>query len=572
MQRLMMWANYRRGPSLSVPAPSDGDATVPWWYDKIASMASSLAHHGITDILFPQPVKTNAGAFPGADGYGPYDDYDIGSKNTGQFGGIPTRFGTADLLRRAIAICHANGMNVLTDHVMHQRMGGHNGVYTYDSATQKGEGRFPKTPSCFVGAPPRVPRDPIPDVPDDFSFGDELCPVNAVPAQYVWDGLIDAGDWLFRTLGTQGARLDDMKGMNQGFIKAFITAKAMNGKWFFGEYASGNRNDTVWWVNQVDGEASASDFDFHYNMAEAMCNNLSGFNMGSLAGRGMIGVWPQRSVPFVESMDSDTDGFGSVKFNKILGYALLLTGEGLPQVYIRDYLREMDCYGLEIPINNLMWCANVLANGNTLVRYRDPHVYVYERDGNPGCIVALNGDAFNDVWHTVTVQTHFGGNVRLHDFTGRNAQDCWTDASGHATFGIPPGANGTGYGVWSRAEFQGRAINRQMAWPTVQDFDGADDLDIPPLTAATTEVCRIWCEANTIIHHKVLGAEQREADFLSTVVITGPDGGLIQDDTTDVPGWHTVTIQGDPTNATARIAFTLRLTYVATKTLALGGS
>ena len=169
--------------------------TVPWWYDRISEMARDWASHGVTDVLFPNPLKTNAGAFKGADGYGPYDDYDVGSKVTSQFGGQPTRLGPAEQLRRAIAICRANGLDVFIDHVMHQRMGGHNGVYRYSSATGKDNGRFPKDPPCFRGNPPRVPQDPVPDVPDDFAFGDELCPINAIPHDYVAQGLIAAGDW-----------------------------------------------------------------------------------------------------------------------------------------------------------------------------------------------------------------------------------------------------------------------------------------------------------------------------------------------------------------------------------------
>lgn len=166
----------------------------------------------------------------------------------------------------------------------------------------------------------------MPSPPDDYAFGDQLCPVNAHPYHYVWDGLIAASDWLFRTSDADGARLDDMKGMNVGFMKSYMNSGAMKKKWFFGEYASGNRNDTNWWVDQVRGRASALDFDFHYNMVMPMCMDAGSGNffMGHLAGRGMIGNNPMKAVPFVESMDSDTNGFATVIFNKTLGYAFCL--------------------------------------------------------------------------------------------------------------------------------------------------------------------------------------------------------------------------------------------------------
>jgi alpha-amylase len=452
MARIMMWANYRRGPSISVPSPYDGDHSIPWWYDKIATLAQGWAKNGITDVLFPNPLKTNAGAYPGADGYGVFDDMDTGSKVTSQFGGQATRFGIAEQLRRAIAICHANGLNVLIDHVMHQRQGGRgNGIYNYLGADGRTlNGRFAKTASCFVGDPPRVPRDPIAGpVQDDFAFGDELCPVNALPPGYVADGLIAAGNWLFRTLDADGARLDDMKGMNAAFIKRWVSSGAMQGKWFFGEYADGNPDTLNWWLNEVGNLCSATDFAFHYNMAMAMCNNAGNdlFQMRWLDNprRGLIHSNPMRAVPFVESMDSDTNGFATIVNNKILAYALMLAGEGLPTIYVRDYLREPECYGLQDNINNLCWINRMLASGSTVSRFGDAKTYIFERIGGPHMIMALNNSVWDPNWKYITVQTGFGSNVQLHDYTGHSANDIWTDNQGRATLAVPPGANGLGY-------------------------------------------------------------------------------------------------------------------------------
>jgi alpha-amylase len=92
MARIMLWANYRRGPSLAVPAPFDDNSSPYWWYDRISNWSHTWASHGITDVLFPNPLKGQSGAYRTGDGYNPYDDFDIGTKN--QMGGKPTRFGT----------------------------------------------------------------------------------------------------------------------------------------------------------------------------------------------------------------------------------------------------------------------------------------------------------------------------------------------------------------------------------------------------------------------------------------------------------------------------------------------
>lgn len=465
-------------------------------------MAHDLAGHGITDILFPNPLKTQSGAYRTGDGYGQFSDYDIGSQL--QLGRYPTRFGTSEQLRRAIAICKANGIAVHTDHIMHQRSGGRNGMYRYLGADGLSlNGRFPKDPGCFSPSapgdtiPPYVHVDPVPDQADNFAFGNPLAPVNSVPKAYVWDGLLDAADWLFRTLDLDGARLDDMKGINAGFINTFMNHGAMKGKFFFGEYASGNPDDLNWYIGQTDGRMSLIDFGAHYNRYQPMCNDAgsAGFWMESLGNRNnaLLGTNPMKAVPFVESMDSDTNGFATIIFNKTLAYAALLAGEGLPMIYIRDYLKEPDCYGLKPYIDNLMWCHQTLANGPTVTRHAEDKVFVFERTGEPGLLCALSNDVWNPAWHTVTVQTHFGAHVRLHDYSGRNSDDCWTDANGKATFGIPPGANGFGYGMWSHSGLSSTlAVSHDTC---TQEFFGAADLDTPQALNGNQTFTRIWVEA-----------------------------------------------------------------------------
>jgi len=418
--------------------------------------------------------------------------------------------------------------------------------------------------------------DPVPDPANNFAFGNPLAPVNSVPKGYVWNGLLEAGDWLFRTTGANGARIDDTKGLAIQFAKAWMTYGAMRGKFFFGEYASGNPNDTNWWVSQVDGLASSFDFGFHYNQAMIMCNDSS-FDMSRLKNNweAMYQTNPMKAVTFVESMDSDTNGFATIVFNKLLGYALMLMSEGLPCVYIRDYLKEPDCYGLEDGINNLIWCAQMLAGGSTVPRLtNNARVYVFERMGwgaAPGCVVALSNDYFYPGWHTVNVQTHFGPGVRLHDFTGHNAQDCWTDSNGRVTFGVPPAANGVGFGIWGPASMEGAVHQPPPGRSTLQDFDGADDLDIGPLTSASHYVGRVWAEAGTYI--SVLMEPGTLEGFACEQRITSPDGlTLVSGKSTHVygrtkeRGWHSVYAQM-LTGAAPTMPFTIHAEYTAPQTL-----
>jgi hypothetical protein len=216
-----------------------------------------------------------------------------------------------------------------------------------------------------------------------------------------------------------------------------------------------------------------------------------------------------------------------------------------------------------------MWCAQMMAHGETAYRYADAHVCVFERRGDPGCLVALNNDYFNPAWYTVTVQTSFGPNVRLHDHTGHNSSDCWTDSNGKATFGVPPGGP-HGYGVWGLASLEGKKYVPLPTRQTVQDFDGASDLDIAPITSELSQIGRVWCESGTYISVQLKLASQANCYMM----IQSPDGTVLADgksdhvyDHTVSRGWHTFSAQllGQP--AGTSFPFTATVSYTAPKTL-----
>lgn len=558
----ILQAVYRRqaDPTISVPAPVDGDGD-PFWYDHLAYNMHSYANAGFTHFLLPPVHMTIGGSSPGADGYGFNWEYSLGTKSS------PTRFGYAEILQRLCAVGYANGMLPLADWVPHQRYGGRNGVYRYRALDGSMNGRFPKDPGCFLGDQKdgRVPRDPIAGpVADDFAFGDELCPINGKPNGYVLDGLIESGDWLYRRLDLAGCRDDDTKGQAFEAVKKWADAKAMTGKPVIGEYADGNRDTLAWWIDGTGGRCAAYDFDIKYKL-QRMCNNGSRWDMRQLVNAGLAGrgaYYAYRSVTFVENSDSDTNGFGSVVFNKLLAYAYLLTAEGFPSIYYRDYAQEKYCYGLAPKINNLLWIHEHLANGSTWFRAADYQYIVYERQGPPGLLVGLNNDVWDNQWKKVTVQTRFGANRHLHDYTG-HSDDVWTDGNGNATIWLPPNANGTGFVAFAPDGLsQPNVINRRS---TTQVFEGASDLaDIRPAYAGDNLATRIWCDAGYPIHlafegqHENLTLSLDDPDKKAVALIDG------KGKTTKI-GWHEIWIKS--TNA-APTPYTIAATYTATQKLA----
>jgi alpha-amylase len=577
---VLLHAHYRlmgaNGQKIVMPAPVDKNTPhAPWWWDHLASQAADFRRSGFSAVLLPPMCKTASGAAPDADGYGLYDNYDIGSKN--QFFSIPTRFGDHERLRRMIGIMHACGLDIYADVVMHQYYGGNNGTYQYLGADGKTlNGRFAKHPSCFVGAPPRVPVDPVANPQGNFAFGDMVSYLNSTPKGYMLGGAIDAADWLTRTLDVEGYRIDDVKGMAVDAVRQVLDAKSMNSRFAVGEYFDGNPSALHWWVwnSGMGGRCNAFDFTLHWAI-QAMCDNSSNWWMGGLQGAGYIAIDPVNAVTFVDNPDTDLSYGENVIWNKMLGYALILTAEGYPCVYYKDYSTDAGCYGLKPLIDNLIWIHENLAFGPTLTRWgNDQQVYVFERQGYPGLLVALNNDQRNS--YTRTMQTSFGPNVQLHEYTGKHG-DIWTDGQGMATFTVPRNDNGQSYLCFSRTGYsQPFSLNRRT---TTQTFFGAADLDTGPAeNEKTVQAGRVWCQGGTNIEVELkpdtsgwgAGAEivvdvlDPQGKILASQACTAKSPAKKMTATADQSGWVTFRVTGHGLPATGA-TFEINVTYTATQ-------
>ena len=492
---------YKHLPNDAVPSPADGDPSVDWWWDHLARQANALRLAGFTAIWLPPVLKAYLGASSGADGYEPFDDYDIGSRN--QKGSLPTRYGTREQLQRCVAVLRANGLDVYVDMVEHQRIGDAEPfIFRYPGADGTPDiGRFPKNPLNFL---PQVPRDPnLGGAPwEDIAFGRELAPINARPPHYVADNLTDAADWMTRALDIQGYRIDDVKGLSTDFLLPFLNSKSMTGKFAIGEMYEGNQTLVNAWINNprgMQGRSSAFDFPLKF-ILNAMCNNPGRFNMADLDHAGLAGTFPQKAVTFVENHDTDLFPKDRIVFNKILAYAYILTSEGYPCVYYRDYSTDAGCYGLKPEIDNLIWIHERLAEGSTHERWKDFDVYAYERLGGSRLLVGLNNDPQSS--HRITVATGFGPRAPLHDYTG-HSENAVTDENGSVTIDIPQNNNGKGFVCYSRDGLGGGFSVESKA--VRQDFEGAPDLDIPTaLSGKTVTVGRIWSGANRAITAKLI--------------------------------------------------------------------
>jgi alpha-amylase len=281
-------------------------------------------------------------------------------------------------------------------------------------------------------------------------------------------------------------------------------------------------------------------------------------------------------VTFVDNPDTDLSPGEQIMGSKLLAYAYIMTSEGYPTVYHKDYAEERGCYGLKHWIDNLVWIHEHLANGATATRFVDDRVIVLERQGWPGLLTAISNDPLNR--RSVTCQTAFPSGTQLHDYTGRHG-DVWTDGQGRASFVVPSNAfaRGQSYLCFSRA---GQDGGRQLrGHPTQQRFFGSADLDIPALangvvvmspriytaahTGFRTELSidrRMWSDA-TAVTLEVAGQAGR--DVARHVWKSASGSGI--DLNSSAGGWHTLRLSAIALPET--LPFELEVTYTAPQTI-----
>lgn len=567
---VLLQAFYQIGNE-GVPVAPHGGLTESWW-DHLARQADSFRRAGFTAIWLPPVTKGASGK--ASVGYDVFDDYDLGSKD--QKGAVATRYGTREQLMRCIAIMRACGIDVYADLVENQRGGGSGpGGFTFryaDADGVVGGGRFPKNPDDFH---PNVPEDP--NVPGpDFSFGADLAPINGGrPRGSVADRLIESADWLTRSLDVQGYRIDDAKGQSSDFLRRFLNSKSMAGKFAVAEYFDGNLPKLQDWIfRQMQGRASAFDFPLRFTLAN-MCDSRP-FNMAMLDHAGLAGRNPFQSLTFVEN--HDTDRSEPITKNKRLAYAYILTSEGYPCVFYKDYSTDQFCYGLKSHIDKLLFVHEHLAQGPTLQRFKDLDVFSYERLGGNHLLVGLNNAS--NAARTITVFTGFGPNIELHDYVGHGA-NVRTDNKGRVTITIPTNGDGGGYVCYSRA---GLKPNRGgQKYRATQMFEGAQDVDIKPAKPGTTvQIARLFCETGTPIRG-VLTFDDKDFSTSTRLTLELRDGtgstlagkafgkgdqGQGVEANVSATGFHSFTISASDTPETNRNpAYQLNVSYQAPETL-----
>lgn len=317
------------------------------WSTYLADLAPRLREMGIDAVWIPPTVKNKNAT--GSVGYSPFDHYDLGDKFQG--GSTSTRFGTKDQYLRAVAILHANGIDVIQDMVWNHLdgAGSDNGAGGQDPTAPSNQwknfryvcfatpgtsqdaanygarrGRFPKNWQNFH------PNSDHNTEGDDITagfFGPDICYYMQArglssncsynPAQgvdYMRNGMRDWSIWLKKQTGVDGFRLDAVKHFEPWatgdflFNLAYSALFASGGAQMYavGEWV-GSSGEMDSWIDTVNSAYVNNDlvgtFDFNLRGAlKSMTSQNGAFDLGSIPGAQQNRR--SRTAPFVNSHDT----------------------------------------------------------------------------------------------------------------------------------------------------------------------------------------------------------------------------------------------------------------------------
>lgn len=366
------------------------------WYNLLASKAAELRNmesgQGIDRIWFPPPSKSESGPF--SMGYDPYDYYDLGSYD--QKGTVRTRFGTQAELKGAIAAFREQGIVCMADIVLNHRSGGAwelnpnsgDSYWTDFSGVASGQATWnfddfhPSSrewsdEGVFAGFP-------------DVAYGSDNEPGNP---RY---DMIEWGNWLKdpENAGFDGGwRFDYVKGFSPAMIRDF---RAGTGN-AFGVIECWDGIPMIEAYLEVCAGASAFDFPGYYAMRDVFNSPTGAADISQLVdGERVLAVRkPEYAVTFVANHDTD-----EIVRNRMLAYAFILTFEGYPCLFWKDFFdRGLADLGGQIGngIRRLVWVRGALAGGRPdieLLNADDGDLLVYGTLAGittaPGFIVGIN--------------------------------------------------------------------------------------------------------------------------------------------------------------------------------------
>ena len=373
------------------------------WWNYINQKIPSLAKAGFTALWLP-PIHKAANLFGPSMGYDPYDYYDLGEFD--QKGSIPTWFGTRKELESLIESAHRIGLSLIADIVINHNSGADaqeinpiTGQSRWTMFNPKSE-KFPRNWESF--------HPSMYESWDEMTFGD--MPDLSHRNPYVYAELLKLMRWLIEEIGFDGFRYDFVKGYGTNTITAIQEYRYLRGGKPFTPYGVAEFWDSARaienWVDLANFSNSnpVGAFDFSLReMLKALCDQY-GFSLRNLVNwETVMQKQPKNTVTFVENHDLRDEG-RPITNDKLLAYSYILTHEGYPCVFWKDYYNfNLALEDTPNGIAALVGAHEKYAAGSTNILYLDDDLYIMQRSGygdQPGLIYVLNnrGDRWQGQW------------------------------------------------------------------------------------------------------------------------------------------------------------------------------
>ena len=380
------------------------------WWNRVREQIPLLAQVGFDTIWLP-PVHKPANIHGPSMGYDPYDYYDLGEFE--QKGSVKTWFGSKHELLDLIRTAHEHGVSVLADTVINHNSGADAAELNPISGETRWtrfkpqSGKFPRNWECFH------PNNF--ESWDEGTFGD--MPDLSHRNPYVFGEILKLCRWLIEEIGFDGFRYDFVKGYGAMTVTAIQEYRYLrDGKPFrpYGvaeHWASASAIESWADVTNFSNQNPVDAFDFPLReMLKAICDQF-GFSLRNIVSWDtVVRQQPQTAVTFVENHDLRDEGRPIIN-DKLLAYSYILTHEGYPCVFWKDYFN----YGLGLEgspngIAALVQAHHSYAGGASEVIWVEDELYVMNRTGygdQPGLVYVLNNNG--DRWKGATVKTRWQG-------------------------------------------------------------------------------------------------------------------------------------------------------------------
>ncbi|GLJ07943.1 hypothetical protein SUGI_0078130 [Cryptomeria japonica] len=298
------------------------------WYNVLKGAAKEIAGAGITDVWFPPPSQSVA-----PQGYLPGKLYDLDE----------SKYGSSSELRKAVQAFHQNGVRCVCDIVINHRTGskqddkGNWCIFeggTDDDRLDWGAWAIPvhdKPYSCGMGNA---------DTGYDYEAAPDVDHTNS----RVQRELSEWMKWLMSDIGFDGWRFDFGRGYAGNLLAMYIQntapAFAVGEVWDTLNFGNGGENAhrqrLVDWVHSTGDHSATFDFTTKGILQLAVQNNeLWRLRDSNGKPSGMIGVWPEKAITFIDNHDTgSTQNLWPFPPDKLMqGYAYILTHPGVPTIF-----------------------------------------------------------------------------------------------------------------------------------------------------------------------------------------------------------------------------------------------